>query len=150
MLEQELGLISFPGVCTPTEAFAAIRAGADGLKAPFPDLSVCSLCPSVYMLMHRPFPESSFRPTSSKHGEQFCQELHVLCLLDARWHVSYVGFSLTRYDSSVVSRRSVHRKHGSIPRGNLQSAAVGDSTLLHRYAGWCEWFRSWHGPIPSR
>ncbi|CAE7774699.1 dgoA [Symbiodinium necroappetens] len=30
---KELGLISFPGVCTPTEAFAAIKAGADGLKA---------------------------------------------------------------------------------------------------------------------
>ncbi|CAE7758473.1 dgoA [Symbiodinium sp. CCMP2456] len=30
---KELGLISFPGVCTPTEAFAAIRAGADALKA---------------------------------------------------------------------------------------------------------------------
>ena len=30
---QELGLISFPGVCTPTEAFAALRAGADALKA---------------------------------------------------------------------------------------------------------------------
>mmetsp|Transcript_18054 Transcript_18054/g.46841 ORF Transcript_18054/g.46841 Transcript_18054/m.46841 type:complete len:245 (+) Transcript_18054:83-817(+) len=28
-----LGLVSFPGVATPTEAFAALRYGADGLKA---------------------------------------------------------------------------------------------------------------------
>ena len=29
---KELGLASFPGVMTPTEAFTALRAGADGLK----------------------------------------------------------------------------------------------------------------------
>lgn len=29
---KELGLASFPGVMTPTEAFSALRAGADGLK----------------------------------------------------------------------------------------------------------------------
>jgi 2-dehydro-3-deoxyphosphogalactonate aldolase len=28
------GLIALPGVATPTEAFAALKAGADGLKAP--------------------------------------------------------------------------------------------------------------------
>ena len=30
---KRLGLICLPGVATPTEAFAALRAGADGLKA---------------------------------------------------------------------------------------------------------------------
>lgn len=29
---KELGMLSFPGVVTPTECFAALKAGADGLK----------------------------------------------------------------------------------------------------------------------
>jgi 2-dehydro-3-deoxyphosphogalactonate aldolase len=29
---KEAGMLSFPGIMTPTEAFAALRAGADGLK----------------------------------------------------------------------------------------------------------------------
>lgn len=31
-MTKDLGLRSYPGIMTPTEAFAAIRAGADGLK----------------------------------------------------------------------------------------------------------------------
>jgi len=34
-----LGLLSYPGVMTPTECFAALRAGADGLKI-FPGMLV--------------------------------------------------------------------------------------------------------------
>ncbi|CAJ1365182.1 unnamed protein product [Effrenium voratum] len=30
---KELGLVSAPGVCTPTEAFSALKCGADALKA---------------------------------------------------------------------------------------------------------------------
>mmetsp|Transcript_29986 Transcript_29986/g.85864 ORF Transcript_29986/g.85864 Transcript_29986/m.85864 type:complete len:225 (+) Transcript_29986:73-747(+) len=33
LVAKVLGLVSFPGVATPTEAFAALRYGADGLKA---------------------------------------------------------------------------------------------------------------------